>query len=75
MTELRGKYLAGAEQISAFLCAELQTDWWTLRRVRAARSNGTLPIRKQPGTAAIYAFGDELLSALRAADTLPAKVA
>lgn len=66
----RGDYLEGAVAIAAFLQRELGSDLWTERRVRHARDTGTLPIRKKDGIG-LYAFGHELLGALKAPETLP----
>jgi len=63
-------YLEGAAEISAFLTRELGTEHWTERRVRHARVIGALPIRQRDGIG-LYAFGSELLDALRDPDTLP----
>lgn len=63
-------YLEGAAAIAAFLREALHSNVWTERKVRHAREKGTLPIRQKEGIG-LYAFGDELLAALTAPETLP----
>ena len=64
------EYLEGAAEIAAFLTRELGGTHWTARKVRHARDTGALPIRQKPGIG-LYAFGSELIEALKAPETLP----
>ena len=62
-------YLEGAGEIAAFMVREFGPHW-TVRRVHHAREKGALPIRRRTGIG-LYAFGSELIAALKAPETLP----
>jgi hypothetical protein len=61
-------FLKGVDAIAEFLGKTLGAKW-TRRQIYYARERGELPIRHMPGIG-LYAFGTELLNALKAPETL-----